>query len=99
VGWENIPNHTIVEYRFPDRGAVPSLDTEALAAIRASGGPVLSDIPLVRIWPGAAAEVKNPKEAIRKTWDTKDLKRKPYIPTRRIVANPGKPIRKRGVGL
>jgi hypothetical protein len=168
AGWENIPKHTVVEYRFPDRRSVPSLDpevksgyysrdfyyavdgmdvprqyiplpvayylssnnyemfqsddvyrrieqcsdyrefayrndrdlyrhpekmnkadTEALAAIRASGGPVLSDIPLVGIWPGAAAEVKSPNP-IRKTWDTKDLKRKPYVPTRRIVFNPPK---------
>jgi hypothetical protein len=178
VGWENIPNHTIVEYRFPDRASVPSLvpevasgyysrdfyyavdgrdvprqyiplpvayylssnnyemfqsddvyrrieqcldyrefayrnsrdlyrhpekinkaDAEALAAIRASGGPVLSDIPLVGTWPGAAAEIKNPKEAIKKTWDTKDLKRKPYVPTRRIVANPVKLVNKRVIGL
>jgi hypothetical protein len=178
AGWESIPKHTVVEYRFPDRRSVPSLDpevksgyysrdfyyavdgmdvprqyiplpvayylswnnyeifqsddvyrrieqcsdyrefayrndrdldrhpermskadTEALAAIRTSGGPVLSDLPLVGIWPGAAAEVKNPKEAIKKTWDTKDLKRKPYVPTRRIVANPVKPVRKRGIGL
>jgi hypothetical protein len=169
VDWEGIPNHTVVEYRFPDQASVPSLDpgakngyysrdfyyavdgmdvprqyiplpvayylssnnyhmfqsdetyrrieqcsdyrefayrnerdldrhpermskadVEALAAIRASGGPVLSDLPLVGIWPGAAAEVKNPKEAIKKTWDTKDLKRKPYVPTRRIVINPPK---------
>ncbi len=177
VGWDNIPNHTVVEYRFPDRSSVPSLDpgvkngyysrdfyyavdgmgiprqyiplpvayylswnnyemfhsdevyrkieqcsdyrefsyknerdlyrhperqtkedSEALAAIRASGGPVLSDIPLVGIWPGASAEIKHPNP-ITKTWNTSDLKKKPYIPIKRIVANPVKPARKKGIGI
>ena len=73
-------------------------DADALAAIRASGGPSVYDIPLVGIWPGAAAEIKHPNP-ITSTWKTSDLKNKPYTPSRRIVINPVKPGKKRGIGL
>ncbi len=73
-------------------------DAEALAAIRAAGGPSFYDIPLVGIWPGASAEIKHPNP-ITKTWNTSDLKKKPYTPSKRIVAKPVKPAKKRGIGI
>ena len=175
--WENIPNHTVVEYRFPDRNAVPSLDPgakneyysrdfyyavdgmdiprqyiplpvayylswnnlemfqpedvyrkveqcrgyrefaymndrslyryperktkddiQALGAIRTSGAPVLSQLTLARNYRDGWVVTGNPK-AMPKIGGSPDLKKKPYTPSKRIVANPVKPARKRGIGI
>jgi hypothetical protein len=175
--WDQIPNHTVVEYRFPDRASVPSLDpgakneylsrdfyysvdgmniprqyiplpmayylswnelpifqpenvyrqveqckgfrefaymndrclhryperktkadAEALGTIRTSKAPVLSQLTVVRNYRDGWVANKS-RKASSKTEMAPATGKKPYTPTRRIVANPVKAVNRKGMGL
>jgi hypothetical protein len=82
-------------YRYPERKNKE--DVEALAAIRTSGGPVVSGLRLAQnYWDDWVAN-GNPKVS-SKTGNTLDIKKQPYIP-KRNVKPPNKPVKKRGIGF
>jgi hypothetical protein len=87
-------NHSL--YSRP--GLMNADDTAKLASIRAEGGPSLAEIAPRAKRAGEPAVDGSPK-ASPKNWNTPDLKKMPYTPAKRIVANPVKPARKKGIGV